>query len=84
MHSGVAPLLLLLLTLFSAPCAAFLYYSLLSMLLFASNADMNFGEITEIAPWDILAHDCGQDLNADQPGELCNSRREILCHNRVR
>lgn len=34
----------------------------------ASNCDTNFGEITEVVPWDILAHDCGQDLQADQPG----------------
>jgi len=27
---------------------------------------MAFGEITEVAPWDILAKDCGQDLGADQ------------------
>lgn len=24
-----------------------------------------FGEITEVVPWDVLAKDCGQDLNAD-------------------
>ena len=35
-----------------------------------SNADMNYGEITEVVPWDILAHDCGQDLNAAQPGQF--------------
>ena len=31
-----------------------------------SGGDMSFGEITEAVPWDILAHDCGQDLDADQ------------------
>jgi hypothetical protein len=30
-----------------------------------SKGDMNFGEITEVIPWDILAHECGQDLDAD-------------------
>lgn len=30
---------------------------------------MDFGEITEVVPWDILAHDCGQDLDADQVGD---------------
>jgi len=30
-------------------------------------ADLNtFGEITEVVPWDILAGDCGQDLDAEQ------------------
>merc|ERR1711988_713967 len=28
--------------------------------------DMNFGEITEVVPWDVMAHQCGQDLNASQ------------------
>lgn len=27
---------------------------------------MAFGEITEVVPWDVLAHDCGQDLSAPQ------------------
>ena len=27
---------------------------------------MDFGEITEVVPWDILAHDCGQKLDAAQ------------------
>ena len=27
---------------------------------------MRFGEITEVVPWDILASDCGQDLDAAQ------------------
>ena len=31
-----------------------------------TNCDMDFGEITEVCPWDILAHDCRQDLDADQ------------------
>ena len=31
-----------------------------------SNADMNFGEITEKLPWDVLAHQCHQDLDAPQ------------------
>lgn len=26
---------------------------------------MEFEEISEVCPWDILAHDCGQDLDAD-------------------
>ena len=26
----------------------------------------DFGEITEVVPWDIVARDCGQDLDADQ------------------
>jgi len=30
-----------------------------------SNASMDYGEITEVVPWEILAHDCNQDLNAD-------------------
>lgn len=32
---------------------------------------MDFGEITEVVPWDILAKDCGQDLDADQ---VCEPR----------
>jgi hypothetical protein len=28
--------------------------------------NMSFGEITEVVPWDVLAHDCGQDLSAPQ------------------
>ena len=31
--------------------------------------DMEFGEITERCPWDIMALDCGQDLDAPQEGE---------------
>lgn len=27
---------------------------------------MDFGEITEVVPWDVVALDCGQDLDADQ------------------
>jgi len=30
---------------------------------------MDFGEITEVCPWDVLAYDCGQDLDADQVAE---------------
>ncbi|EWM30410.1 sulfotransferase family protein [Nannochloropsis gaditana] len=30
--------------------------------------DMNFSEISEVVPWVELAHDLGQDLNADQGG----------------
>lgn len=30
-----------------------------------SGGDMKFGEITEVVPWDTLALDCGQDLDAD-------------------
>lgn len=26
---------------------------------------MEFGEITQVCPWDIMAHDCGQDLDAE-------------------
>lgn len=26
----------------------------------------DFGEITEVVPWDIVAHDCGVDLDAEQ------------------
>ena len=33
-----------------------------------SKGDMNYGEITEVVPWDILAHDCGQKLDAPQQG----------------
>ena len=29
---------------------------------------MQFGEITEAVPWDILAKDCEQNLDADQVG----------------
>ena len=25
-----------------------------------SNASMDYGEITEVVPWEILAHDCNQ------------------------
>jgi len=28
--------------------------------------DMNFGEITEVVPWDVMTLTCGQDLNAEQ------------------
>mmetsp|Transcript_59959 Transcript_59959/g.137468 ORF Transcript_59959/g.137468 Transcript_59959/m.137468 type:complete len:349 (-) Transcript_59959:513-1559(-) len=31
-----------------------------------TRADMNYGEITEVVPWDILAHDCGQALDGEQ------------------
>lgn len=31
-----------------------------------SNCDMSFNEITEVVPWDVLALDCGQDVNAEQ------------------
>ena len=30
-----------------------------------TNASMDFDDINEVVPWDILAHDCKQDLNAD-------------------
>lgn len=30
---------------------------------------LDFEEIAEVCPWDILAHDCGQDLDADQVGD---------------
>ena len=32
-----------------------------------TGGDMSFGEITQVAPWDILAHDCGQSLDAAHP-----------------
>jgi len=31
-----------------------------------TNGQLDYGEITEVVPWDILGHDCGQDLNAPQ------------------
>ena len=31
-----------------------------------TGGSMDFGEITEVVPWDILAHDCGQLLDAPQ------------------
>jgi len=31
--------------------------------------DMNFGEITEVVPWDVMASQCGQDLDAEQVNE---------------
>ena len=31
-----------------------------------TGGDEAFGEITEVVPWDVLALDCGQDLDADQ------------------
>merc|ERR1719491_2461871 len=31
---------------------------------------MDFGEISEVCPWDILALDCMQDLDADQVGSF--------------
>jgi multisubunit Na+/H+ antiporter MnhC subunit len=34
-----------------------------------TNGDMDFGEITEVVPWDILAYDCGQDLSVSQVAE---------------
>jgi hypothetical protein len=34
-----------------------------------TRGSMDFGEITEVCPWDILAHDCKQDLGADQCAE---------------
>ena len=30
-----------------------------------TGGDEAFGEITEVVPWDVLALDCGQDLDAD-------------------
>ena len=30
-----------------------------------TNGSMDFSEITEVVPWDILAQDCGQDLAAE-------------------
>lgn len=30
-----------------------------------TNADMSFDDLNEVVPWDILARDCKQDLNAD-------------------
>ena len=34
-----------------------------------TKGSMDFGEITEVCPWDILAFDCGQDLDADHVAE---------------
>jgi len=31
-----------------------------------TRGSMDFGEITEVVPWDISAYDCGQDLDASQ------------------
>ena len=31
-----------------------------------SNGDMQFSEITEVVPWDVLALDCGQNVNDEQ------------------
>eukprot|EP00965_Chrysotila_dentata_P247559 6207816-Pleurochrysis_carterae.AAC.2 len=31
-----------------------------------SGGDMDFGEITEVVPWDILAHDCKQNIDDPQ------------------
>jgi hypothetical protein len=31
-----------------------------------ANASMDFGDINEVCPWDILAFDCKQDLDVDQ------------------
>eukprot|EP00629_Pelagomonadales_sp_RCC1024_P017381 CAMPEP_0119269680 /NCGR_PEP_ID=MMETSP1329-20130426/6992_1 /TAXON_ID=114041 /ORGANISM="Genus nov. species nov., Strain RCC1024" /LENGTH=328 /DNA_ID=CAMNT_0007269681 /DNA_START=180 /DNA_END=1163 /DNA_ORIENTATION=+ len=36
---------------------------------FLRSDDDSFGEITEVIPWDILAGDCGQDLDAEQVAE---------------
>eukprot|EP00930_Biecheleria_cincta_P054998 TRINITY_DN41371_c0_g1_i1.p1 TRINITY_DN41371_c0_g1~~TRINITY_DN41371_c0_g1_i1.p1 ORF type:complete len:336 (+),score=53.78 TRINITY_DN41371_c0_g1_i1:52-1008(+) len=36
--------------------------------LLRSGGNMDFEEITEVCPWDILALDCKQDLDADQVG----------------
>ena len=33
---------------------------------FLRSDDDDFGEITEVVPWDVVAHDCGQDLDAAQ------------------
>ena len=34
-----------------------------------SEGDMSFGEICEVVPWDVLAYDCKQDLDAEQTAE---------------
>ncbi len=34
-----------------------------------TKGDMEFGDVSEVVPWIELAHDLGQDLQADQPGE---------------
>lgn len=31
-----------------------------------SRGSMDFGEITEVCPWDAIAYDCGQNLNDEQ------------------
>lgn len=36
--------------------------------LLRSGGSMDFDEISVVVPWDILAYDCGQDLDADQVG----------------
>jgi aryl sulfotransferase len=35
-----------------------------------TGGDMSFGEISEVCPWEILALDCKQDVNADQAGKF--------------
>ena len=32
-----------------------------------SRGNMDFGEITEVVPWERCALDCNQDLTSDQP-----------------
>lgn len=44
-----------------------------------SHNDMGFGEITEVVPWDILALDCGQDINGPQCGTHRVFKRYALC-----
>jgi hypothetical protein len=31
-----------------------------------TNGSMDFEEISEVMPWTIVAHDCGQDINSEQ------------------
>ena len=45
-----------------------------------SGGRMDFGEICEVVPWDILAKDCGQDLDAEQVGGASGAPRLFKSH----
>ena len=47
-----------------------------------SSASMAFGDINEVCPWDILAHDCRQDLDADQGYLDPATQQWTACHPR--
>ena len=47
-----------------------------------ANANMSFGDINEVCPWDILAHDCKQDLDADQGYTEPESGQFVVCEPR--